>query len=190
FKQDPNFWYLTGVESPYAILVMVPADSTGMRSILFLPEQYQFAGAQYPMSDAAFRRAVWNRPRRRLSPGTAASSAAGVDQTYPIDQFAERLIGRAPAVYLPRDGSRLYSPPGLPAPLTLAQQFEKAVAERLPNSKIEDLTPALRRMRSIKDRYEIAALRRAAEISGKGMIEALGALRPGMKDREFAGLME
>ena len=24
-KQDPNFWYLTGVESPYAILVMLPA---------------------------------------------------------------------------------------------------------------------------------------------------------------------
>jgi Xaa-Pro aminopeptidase len=193
FKQDPNFWYLTGVESPYAILVMVPAGSTGMRSILFLPEQYQFAGAQYPMSDAAFRRAVWNRPRRRLSPGASAIEATGVDQTWPIDQFAERLvdlIGHAPAVYLPRDGSRLYSPPGLPAPLTLAQQFEQAVARRLPEAKLEDLTPALSRMRLIKDQYEIAALRRTAEISGQGMIEALGALRPGMNDREFAGLME
>jgi Xaa-Pro aminopeptidase len=91
---------------------------------------------------------------------------------------------------LPRDGSRLYSPPGLPAPLTLAQQFEQAVARRLPEAKLEDLTPALSRMRLIKDQYEIAALRRTAEISGQGMIEALGALRPGMNDREFAGLME
>ncbi len=192
FKQDPNFWYLTGVESPYAILVMVPVPPK-MRSILFLPEAYQFAGAQYPMSDAAFRHAVWNRPKQRLAPGQPAVSATGVDQTYPIDQFAERLvelISEAPVVYFPRDSNQLYAPPGMRAPLTLAQQFERAIAERLPKAKIEDLTPAIRQMRMIKDSYEIAALRRAAEISGKGMIEALGALRPGMNDREFAGLME
>jgi Xaa-Pro aminopeptidase len=200
FKQDPHFWYLTGVESPYAILVMVPAaasDSTSvrprMRSILFLPEQYQFAGAQYPMSEPAFRHAVWNRPRRRLAPGQPAADATGVDQTYPIDQFAERvaaLVGDAPAIYLSRDGNQLYVPPGMAPPLTLAQQFERAVAQLLPRSKIQDLTPALKEMRMIKDSYEIAALRRAAEISGKGMVEALRALRPGMNDREFAGLME
>jgi Xaa-Pro aminopeptidase len=45
-------------------------------------------------------------------------------------------------------------------------------------------------MRLIKDQHEIAALRTAAEISGKGMIEGMRALRPGMNDRELAGLME
>jgi len=197
FKQDPNFWYLTGVESPYAILVMTADASVSQparrRTILFLPDKYQFAGAQYPMADEAFRGATWNRPRRRLAPGQEAARATGVDLTYPIDQFGERLaelIGNAPVVYLPRDNSRLYAPPGLPAPLTLAQQFERAIAARLTSAKIEDLTPHLKAMRLVKDEHEIAALRRAAEISGKGMIEALGALRPGMNDREFAGLME
>src|SRR5690348_3587664 len=44
-KQDPNFWYLTGVESPYAILVMrvgAQGSSPRVRSYLFLPTAYQF----------------------------------------------------------------------------------------------------------------------------------------------------
>ncbi|MGH9322654.1 MAG: M24 family metallopeptidase [Vicinamibacteria bacterium] len=45
-------------------------------------------------------------------------------------------------------------------------------------------------MRLIKDDSEIAALRRAAEISAKGLAEAMRATRPGMNDREIAGLME
>src|SRR5688500_13965015 len=38
-KQDPDFWYLTGVESPYAILVISRSTTRGGRpqSILFLP---------------------------------------------------------------------------------------------------------------------------------------------------------
>jgi Xaa-Pro aminopeptidase len=42
----------------------------------------------------------------------------------------------------------------------------------------------------IKDTLEIAALRRAAQVSGLGMIEMMRAAHPGMNDREVAGLME
>ena len=77
-KQDPNFWYLTGVESPYAVLVIAPASGGITRSTLFIPEQLQFAGGQFPMDEPAFRRAPWNRPRRRLAPGPGAVQATGV----------------------------------------------------------------------------------------------------------------
>src|SRR5262245_13681766 len=36
FRQDKNFWYLTGVESPGAALVL---DGKGDKEILFLPDQ-------------------------------------------------------------------------------------------------------------------------------------------------------
>jgi hypothetical protein len=69
-KQQPDFWYLTGVESPYAILVITPPSRAGerARSLLFLPDSLQFAGGQFPMDDPAFRGAAWNWPRRRLTP--------------------------------------------------------------------------------------------------------------------------
>ena len=45
-------------------------------------------------------------------------------------------------------------------------------------------------MRLIKDEHEIAALRKAAEISALSLLEAMRAIRPGMNDLELAGHME
>jgi Xaa-Pro aminopeptidase len=220
FKQDPNFWYLTGVESPYAILVIVPgtpaanshpAPSVGAdfqsaltgdrspspvtapRAVLFLPEKYQFASSQFPMADERFRRAVWNRPVRRLAPGKDAAEATGIAETFPIDEFAARVTelaaGRA-VVYLPLDAMNLYAPPGFAPPRTLPQQFASVIAGLLPGLEQKNLTALLAPMRMVKDAYEIAALRRAAEISADGLVAAMKAARPGMNDREIAGLME
>ncbi len=200
-KQDPNFWYLTGVESPYAILVMAPGPAA-MREILFLPEQFQFAGVQYPFPDDRMRRAAWNWPIRRLSPGAEAQSATGISETYPIDEFVERLpqiVAGAETVWIVREGGTLYHPPGLGSPpITLGEHFERAVTNLLAPApapaaapaRVNDATPMVERMRLVKDVFEIAALRRAAEISAIGLRELMGQIRPGMNDQEAAGVLE
>jgi Xaa-Pro aminopeptidase len=189
-KPDPNFWYLSGVESPYAILVLSGAEK---RTALFLPERFQFAGGQYPMVESSFRRAVWNRPPRRLAPGPEVSAATGIPEVFPIDDFASKLIdlvGGARTIHLPLDQEEMYAPPGLKRPLSVAQQMVSSIVERLPGRKVENLAPPLARMRLVKDEFEIAALRRAAEISGEGLIEAMKAVRPGMNELEVAGILE
>jgi Xaa-Pro aminopeptidase len=197
-RQDPDFWYLTGVESPYAILVMAHAaadrgtTARPWRSVLFLPTRFQFAGGQFPMADTAFRHAVWNRPRHRLVPGPEAVRATGVDEVLPIDSFVPRLrqLARgARAVFTPL-GDTLFSPPGLPAPLDERAQFADGLARVLPGVVRRDVTPFVARLRAVKDRFEIEALRHAARVAGEGMIEAMRAARPGRNDREIAGLME
>jgi Xaa-Pro aminopeptidase len=163
------------------------------RTALFLPEPYHFAGGQFPTQDEGFRRAVWNRPVRRLSPGKAAADATGIPETYPIDSFAEKLphlVGAAGTVFLTLDPAPLYAPPGLSAPLSAQAQMARSIAEKLPGKTIADLTPLVVRMRLVKDAYEIASLRRAAGISGKGFEAAMREIRPGRNDREIAGLME
>ncbi|MEO7964894.1 MAG: Xaa-Pro peptidase family protein, partial [Gemmatimonadaceae bacterium] len=192
-KQDPTFWYLTGVESPYAILVMIPArEGTRASSTLFIPQQLQFAGGQFPMDEPRFREAPWNRPRRRLAPGAPTVSATGVDASYPIAEFTEdtrELLRGVQKIYVPY-GEELFAPAGLSAPGDFARQFRASLAPLAPAAVWEDLSPIVERMRLIKDAHEIAALKRAAEISGKGMVEGMKALHPGMNDRELAGLME
>ncbi len=193
-KQDPDFWYLTGVESPYAILVITPDPSGGTRprAILFVPDSLQFAGGQFPMDDPAFRGAAWNRPRRRLAPGAPTVSATGVDASYALQEFTARfreLASRATHLVVPA-GDSLYAPPGLAPAKDFRRQFRASLVPLAGGTKLEDLTPVIERMRLIKDQHEIAALRTAAEISGKGMIEGMRAVRPGMNDRELAGLME
>lgn len=188
FKQDPTFWYLTGVESPYAVLAMAPA-----RTVLFLPAEYQFAGGQFPTPDPRFRAAAWNRPVRRLSPGPAAAEATGIRETFPIDGLRATLtdvLASTRVVYLPRGRPARYAPPGLTPPLTDAQQIVRSIEAALPGHEFRDVRPIVDRMRLVKDAYEIGALRRAAEISGRGLVAAMRAARPGLNDREIAGLME
>jgi Xaa-Pro aminopeptidase len=110
-----------------------------------------------------------------------------------VDEFAERLpelVGTANTIYFPRDSKQLYAPPGLTTPLSIRQQLELSIAEMLPGARIEDVTPLIARMRIIKDAYEVAALRRAAEISAKSLTELLKNIRPGMNDLEAAGFLE
>jgi Xaa-Pro aminopeptidase/dienelactone hydrolase len=191
FKQDPDFWYLTGVESPYAVLVMTRAQDE-VRTALFLPDEYQFAGGQFPMADEGFRRAVWNRPVGRLSPGKIATEVTGVTETYPLAELDARLpeLVTSQEVFVPRDEEALYAPPGLDAPRTVKSQVVASITRRLPEKTFRDLTPLVRRMRLVKDAYEIAALRKAAEISGYGLITVMRTLRAGQNDRDVAGLME
>ena len=194
-RQDPDFWYLTGVESPYAILLMAPSTGSGpraWRSELFLPSEFQFAGGQYPMADSAFRQAMWNRPKLRLVPGSAAAAATGVDVVLPLDSFAvhlKALTGDRRVVFLPT-GSTLYAPPGVAPPRSYEAQLARSVAALVPDAEVRDVHTHVARLRAVKDRHEIEALRRAAHIAGLGLIEAMRAARPGRNDREIGGLME
>lgn len=191
-KQDPNFFYLTGVESPYAILYMEPDGSGGVRDILFLPEHRQFAGAQYSFQDPRLVDAAWNRLIRRLEPGSEAEAATGIGETEPLSDFTARmgeLTRVAETVYFAQEPGELYAPPGLEPPRTLRQQLASSLSDAL-GRELADATPAVERMRVVKDAYEIDALRRAAEISAEGLIEAMRRIEPGMNDLEVAGIME
>jgi Xaa-Pro aminopeptidase len=192
-KQEPNFFYLTGVESPYAVLYVEPDGSGGVHDVLFLPSRREFAGAQYSHQDPRLVDAAWNRLIRRLEPGPAASAATGVDETYPLDEFVTRVRGLSQGreeIWFARESASLYAPPGLEAPRTIRQQLEEALSAALGGRPFEDATPAIERMRVVKDRHEIDALRRAAQVSAEGLLEAMRRIEPGMNDLEVAGIME
>jgi len=197
-RQDANFWYLTGVESPYAILVVAPDSRAGAqkgatRTALFVPDSFQFAGAQFPHGDSLFRRAPWNIPRQRLSPGPATVAATGIAEVYRLNQFASRigeLAGKAGTVYLPMSFDSLYAPLGMLAPRSIEAQVAKSIGDMLGNRDLKDVTPLIRRMRLVKDTFEVAALRQAARISAESMGALMRAVKPGMNDLEAAGLLE
>jgi Xaa-Pro aminopeptidase len=189
-RMNPDFWYLTGVETVYSVLVM-----TKDRTALFVPDEQQFRSGQFPMADFdEFSGARWNRPGDWvITPDARGRELTGIDEIYPLAELQERLddvLGDASAVYLPFDNSELYAPPGFTPPLTVEQQMVGAYGEHLSNREIRDLKPILNGLRAVKDEHEVAALRRAAEISAKGLVEAMRQVRPGMNDLEVAGLME
>jgi Xaa-Pro aminopeptidase len=197
-RQDPNFWYLTGVESPYAILVLAPDTRAGaaagaIRTALFLPDSFQFAGAQYPHDDSLFRRAPWNIPRRRLSPGAAAMDATGATETYRARDFMIRvgeIVGKTRTVYLPTAFDSMYAPLAMLNPMPVEQQVARSIAAVLGDRALKDVSPLIKRQRLVKDSAEIATLRIASGISAQSMVALMRAVKPGMNDLEAAGLLE
>jgi len=190
-RQNSNFWYLTGVESPYAIAVMINTPPE-RREILFVPERFQFAAVNFPVGEKSFREASWNQPVRRLSPGHQAEKATGFEETRPIEEFSSWLksIAGAEKIFLLIDPTHPYAPPGLSKPLTARQQFESDITERFPKARIENVAAIVQRMREVKDVHEIALMRRASQISALGLIEIMNTVEPGMNDLEVAGRME
>ena len=197
-KQDANFWYLTGVESPYAMLVIAPDSRPGapagtMRTALFLPDSFQFAGAQFPHEDSLFRRAPWNIPRQRLAAGPGASQATGVSEVYRVREFLQRvneIVGKAQTIYMPAVFDSMYAPLGMLAPLSVEEQISRSISARVGDREVKDVTPLIRRMRLVKDSFEIASLRTAARISAQSMAVLMRTVAPGMNDLAAAGLLE
>jgi len=189
-RMDPDFWYLTGIETVYSVLVV-----TKDRTAVFVPDEQQFRSGQFPTADFdAFSSARWNRSGDWIiTPDETGRERSGIDEIYPLEELQGRLddlLGDASTVYLPLDDSELYAPPGFAPPLTVAQQMAGAFGEHLGSREIRDINPIMNGLRAVKDEHEIAALRRAAEISAKGLVEAMRQVRPGMNDLEVAGLME
>jgi Xaa-Pro aminopeptidase len=185
FRQSNQFFYLTGVEEPRAILLI---DGRKKTSSLFLKprderrEKKMFGPGLYPGPDAVHE--------------------TGIDAVLPRDDFRNAVAELAkehPAVLTPFRpevlGSASASDTVALARATKADEWdgrdsrEEAFRQKLkalsPESEIEDLDPVLDRLRSIKSPAEIAVIREATRIAGLAIIEAMHDARPGMFEYEL-----
>ncbi len=63
--------------------------------------------------------------------------------------------------------------------------FMGLLASRLAGARIEDLTPILDQMRSVKSAREIALIRRASQLAGFGILEAMKCTRAGVYEYQL-----
>ena len=189
FRQDNNFYYLTGVEVPNAFLLL---DASKHHSILFLPSR-----------DAKVEQ--WEGPR--LFPGSAARAETGVDEVLDVSQFGEELGKRknASQLYVPlvpsetagvsRDRALQHEAARETDPwdgqMSREAAFEQNLRASLGSSvRIKDLSPILDEMRRVKDGQEIQRLREAGHIGALGLKEAIRSARPNMYEYQVAALAE
>jgi len=173
FRQNSDFYYLTGFDEPDALLVLTP-ESSEARSTLFLRE-----------NDRA--REVWEG--RRLGVERACETL-GVDAAYPIDSLDERLpslLGGVEVLYYALDVDE-----------ALDRRVHDALASarhaarkrgRAPGT-ITDPGVALHAMRAIKSAEEIETMRRSAAATAYGHTAAMRATQPGLYEYEIEALLE
>jgi Xaa-Pro aminopeptidase len=185
FRQNNQFFYLTGVEVPRALLVI---DGRSRRSTLFLPSP---------------RRERYNGPE--LGPGPAAATITGIDAVLERDTFGAeiaKLSGRplytAFRAEVRGGGSggeavgharATASDPwdGRPSRETV---FKEKLQQALPGADIRDLDPIVDAMRFIKTPREIAFMREVTRVTGLGVMEAMREAAPGRYEYELSAAAE
>jgi len=164
FRQSNGFFYLTGLETQDAwLLIVAGGDAPG--TVLFLP----------PRNPSQER---WTG--LRLGPDSTAARLSGISRVLPTDSL-DRMLSTA----LFRAAGPVY------APLDVTTRDEPRLKELVfAGRDVRNLRPLLDSMRLVKDADEIARLRKAVDISAAGHVAAMQAARPGMWEYEIEAALE
>ncbi|WP_372382224.1 aminopeptidase P N-terminal domain-containing protein [Xanthomonas sp. NCPPB 1068] len=173
YRQDSDFWYLSGFPEPEAVLVLVPGRRHG-EAILFCRER-----------DA--EREAWDGPREGQE---GAVERYGMDDAYPIDDVDEILPG------LLEGRSRVYYHFGRDVDFDLKLiGWLKRVREQVrhgaqPPHEFLELGHLLHEQRLFKSRDELALMQQAADISVRAHLAAMRLARPGVHEYELQAEVE
>lgn len=181
FRQDDDFYYLTGWSEPGAALIIAPAAKAvgenkerPYTEILFLPAHNA-------------TQEKWTGPK--LGPESPqAKELTGFDDVKVLDQMRDELVRLLPA---PR--ATVYS--GLAAwdenrPATIPLQWLRR-ANSFPNYiSFEDAAPLVARLRMTKDAGELALIKKATDASVAAHLATFKTIKPGVTEREISALMQ
>jgi Xaa-Pro aminopeptidase len=169
YREDNDFFYLTGLEAPGGWLVLATRDTAPPEVILYLPArdtmQERWTGA-------------------KLGPGPEATALTGIGDVRSSAQAEadiRRMVGLAR-----RRGSRLFLKLGERA---ASDSFLRELALGSGAGAV-DLRPELAALRVVKDADEIRRLRRAIDISTEGHLAAMRAAKPGAWEYELEAAAE
>lgn len=189
FRQNNQFFYLTGVEVPRAILTI---DGRARRSTLFLlPRDERAERSEGPVlspgQDAARLTGIESvRPRDDLAAVVAQFAAEG--RTFYVP-FRPEALGAATAQYVRMHATRTAADPW-DGRKSRAQAFIENLTAKAPKAAVKDLDPILDEMRLVKSAREIATIREATRIAATGIMEAMRDARPGMYEYELEAITD
>jgi Xaa-Pro aminopeptidase len=175
YRQDSDFFYLTGFAEPEAIAVLSPSRENGRHKFTL------FVRPRDP------ERAIWDGPRAGVE---GAVEEFGADEAFPIDEFptrVEELLTNAKSLYYKLGAQPQLDQIVLPRLTALRSQWRKNMT--VPQSIVEPST-VLYDMRLVKDELELEIMQRAADISAEAHREAMEKVRPGMQEFELEAVIE
>ena len=178
FRQDNNFYYLSGVETPDAVMII---DGRNKRSILLVPDETyrdikQEARIKAGDSAAAAYKfdAVVSKARFTWYLQGLSNTAANVFVSFSPEEMQEMCRDRS----MQQNLRRMNDP--WDGRVSKETNFINRLRERFPAINIKNLSPILDEMRWVKDDKEIAVMRECGRIGCLGIDEAIKVTRPGI----------
>jgi Xaa-Pro aminopeptidase len=178
YREDNDFFYLTGVEVPNAWLVLVATGGALAETVLYLPPRDTVS---------RYRSEQWVGPQ--LTPGPEATARTGIRDVRGADQVGREL----PALVF-----------GPESPARQGQLFVKAgrgqgdspflkdtlLAGAGAGLRVGDLAEPLAQLRLVKDADELRRLRKAIDITREAHQAAMRRIEPGMYEYQAEAIIE
>jgi Xaa-Pro aminopeptidase len=172
FRQDSDFWYLTGFPEPDAIAVIEPASKSPF-TLYVRPRDLEME--------------TWFGRREGVE---GAVKNFGADKAFSIDRFdadlAKLLDGHEKLYYRFAVDKAL----DLKILTYLQTQRVRRLKTAYPPHTIVDPTIIIGEMRLHKSEEEIAMMQRAADIAADAHVLAMKKVKPGMNEFQVESLME
>ncbi len=191
YRQDSNFLYLTGIDQPDSILILMPGNRT-RKEILLIRE-----------ADA--RREHWEGHSLTPAEATARSGIAAVMTVTQFEPFVAAMFSKRPiggdgdeyaTFFTALTESRaklslvLEPQPTLSAPPGPRRQFADTLRNRFFGFTVHNATSLLSELRQIKTPYEQEVLRKSVAISNDAHKAGMRDTAPGKFEYEVEAAIE
>ncbi|WP_345987431.1 aminopeptidase P N-terminal domain-containing protein [Sulfurimonas sp. HSL1-2] len=164
YRQNSDFFYLTGFEEDNAALVLV-RGSDANKSVLFVQPKVE-------------EMELWTGKRTGVD---AAKARFDVDEVYSVEAFEEKLpelMQNLPRLY----GDIFGSDERFETARDAADKLRHKRETKRPVTQLVDLTQMVRQMRLLKSEEEIATIRAGLEITAAAHHHAMAVCTPGMME--------
>jgi len=173
FRQDSDFFYLTGLNEPQAVAVLAPHHQEHKFVLFVQPKERE--------------KEVWTGYRVGVE---AAKKQFGADEAYPITELDEKLpqyLEKADRIYYHLGRDRTFNE-------TILQHYQRLMAGYPKRGTgpiaIVDTRPILHPLRQVKSPAELELMRRAAAISVEAHNHAREFTQPGRYEYEIQAEIE
>lgn len=169
YRQNSDFWYLTGFAEPDAVAVLRPGAPEGERYVLFVAPR-----------DPA--KETWTGYRAGVD---GAMRDFGAQAAYPVEEFAKKfpeLAVGARSLYYLDGGDEAFRD-------RLLEAWNAPNANATAPRPAADAGPIVHELRLVKDPIELALMRRAAELTAEAHVAAMREVQPGRNEYNIKAAM-
>ena len=176
FRQQSDFYYLTGIDAENAFLLVAPDyPDESLREVLFI-EPYDEV------------KVTW---QGEMLDAKQASEISGIKTVKGSDAFWMTLNDIAYSGYGDVIFLNSYEYPKYECPVeTIQQRFNRQVKERYPMHQYGRTAPILNALRMVKSEDEIKITQHACNITAKAFRRCLETVKPGMYEYEVQAEIE
>jgi len=183
YREAPDFYYLTGIEEPGAVLILFGKDKVAVIAAAKKPEwkvRSEGPGLR-DIADAAKMYGIDRVSQLENIYGSFNFGAMAVKKLYvPLTPPDQLEYGRGEVMGLDAEEMKLPF-----SRVSRVKNFVAGLHNLQPQLELANINPILDDLRWVKSTYEIKRMRMAGKIGAEGVKDAIKGTRPGMYEYEI-----